>query len=72
MSVPEGMTPEKLRTIADWLDTYDHMAEKYITAAMMSALPLEADRAERVREVVRSSEIQDELRQWANAIEADG
>jgi hypothetical protein len=66
--LPEGMTAEKLRYIADWLDIYDRMAVRYIEAIVASggAAPAEGERAQMV---VRSKEVQDDLRRWAAHID---
>lgn len=61
--VPEGMTAEKLRWIADWLDTYDNMAEKILGVGEMTP-----DRMKTLT-AIRGKEVQADLRQWADAIE---
>lgn len=73
---PRGMTAEKLRAIADWLDTYDLMAEQYIgiveTLVRQGLLHSSAVEHQEVLAVVRSSEIQDELRRWALDLDWEG
>lgn len=62
--VPEGMTAEKLRTLADWFDTYDAMAEQFIAVMANTA---QEDVSEALA-TVRGTEVQDDLRRWANAL----
>jgi hypothetical protein len=66
-TLPEGMTADKLRTIAGWLDTYDKLAERFV-ALTRSAIQQEA--AATMLVTVRGSEVQDDLRHWAEAIDA--
>ena len=67
-ALPEGMTAEKLRYIADWLDIYDRMADQYVSALVAGGGLVPTD-AERAKVAVRSKEVQTDLRAWANAIE---
>lgn len=68
-ALPEGMTAEKLRYIADWLDIYDRMAGRYIEAVVAGGgtAPTAAERAQMA---VRSEEVQDDLRRWAAHIDS--
>jgi hypothetical protein len=65
MSVPDGMTSEKLRAIADWFDTYDKMAKQYFTILENNG----RTGTEKAREACDSDEIQAELRYWADLID---
>ena len=83
--LPSTITPEKLREIAGWLDTYDKMGVQFIRLteslvekshqlAPKGLLDLRARRAGKVKElldIVRSSEVQDDLRAWADAIQEE-
>lgn len=69
MTLPEGMTAEKLRDIADWLDLYDRLAESYINLIeSIGRTPASAD-VEATIAVVRGEEVQNDLRHWADAID---
>jgi hypothetical protein len=68
MRVPEGMTPAKLRLIADWFDTYDRLALAHFDLLQNLGVWEEAE-LEPVRQVTRGTEIQNDLRAWANALE---
>lgn len=62
--IPEGMTAEKLREIANWLDTYDKIIERVIfTMGGDDVLDGEALIA------VRGKEVQEDLRRWADEID---
>lgn len=65
MNLPEGMTAEKLRDIANWLDLYDKMGEKFIVEIEGKEYDGEAIMA------VRGKGVQDALRRWADEIEDD-
>lgn len=64
MNLPEGMTAEKLRILADWLDTYDIIIERVVfTQGGDDVLAGEQLVA------VRGKEVQDDLRRWADDID---
>lgn len=70
------MTPDKLREIAGWLDTYDAMAQLWLRGIPPSnadwdeaALQLRLDEA---IEIVGNREIQVDLHLWADWLEANG
>lgn len=67
--VPEGMTPEALRTIADWLDTYDRMGEAFADACERSGIGTPKT-VIAVRAAVTGTEVQDDLRRWADELDA--
>lgn len=70
MSIPEGMTAEKLRAVADWLDIYDRMGESYLYHIEHSGWSSTEDLAE-VRLTISSKEVQEDLLRWADEIESD-
>lgn len=63
--LPEGMTAERLRAIAKWLDTYDAIVERVIFTMdgddVLTGEQLNA---------VRGKDVQGDLRRWADVIEA--
>lgn len=67
-NIPDGMTAWKLREIANWLDTYDQMAEQYINLMCLDKSPVEVDE---LLAAVRGKEVQDDLRAWADAIDTE-
>lgn len=69
--VPKGMTPEKLRTLADWLDIYDRMGQVFVDAVERGGDVIPDEVAE-ARGIVGGTEVQDDLRRWADEIEAQG
>ena len=65
----EPLTPGALRTVASWLDLYDEMAGRYCD--LLEAAGLEdPERLQRVRAATSSTEMQDDLRRWADEMEA--
>jgi hypothetical protein len=70
--LPEGMTAEKLRTIAGWLDTYDRLAARYVDLIEVlvekGLTTVNADYEAALR-VAAGKEVQDDLRRWADAID---
>lgn len=66
--LPEGMTAWKLREIANWLDTYDELAEAYMRLRREQGDPGIAEAVKSALSVVRGKEVQDELRAWANQL----
>jgi hypothetical protein len=68
-TVPEGLTSTKLRQLANWFDTYDRMAEKYIEATSDQFDPL---RIAELLAIVRGDGVQDDLRRWADDLDASG
>lgn len=69
MDLPEGMTPDKLRTLASWFDTYDRLAVVHFTMCInLKLMPPEDYIA--VQKIVRGSGVQEDLRRWASEIEA--
>lgn len=66
--LPEGMTAEKLRNIADWLDTYDAVALSYFDLHEMF-LETPAEELVEVRAAAAGTEVQDDLRRWADQID---
>lgn len=56
--------PEKLRTVADWLDTYDSMAALWLDAMQRD------ERVERALAATQGKEVQADLRAWADRIDA--
>lgn len=65
MNIPEGMTASKLRAIADWLDLYDKMGEKFVVAVE----GYEDIKGEAIM-ALRGKGVQDDLRRWADAIDS--
>ncbi len=66
--LPEGMTAEKLRTLAGWLDTYDRMAEVFWDLCERSSVrpPEELVKA---REVTAGKEVQADLLAWSRDLD---
>lgn len=66
--VPKGMTPQKLRDIACWLDVYDRLAATFVDNVEHAGWESTEDLAE-IRLTINSKEVQDELRQWASDLD---
>lgn len=66
-----GMTPEKLREIADWFDAYDELAESYLALVGSYELVRDGERLASALVAVRGKEVQTDLRRWADAIARD-
>lgn len=66
--VPTDMTSDKLRAIAHWLDLHDQVAERFLL--LVADLPgyRDHDVAGAIA-AVRGTEVQDDLRRWADEIE---
>jgi hypothetical protein len=62
------ITPEKLRCIADWFDTYDAMAEAVVIRASST---VSNEDQEKALEVVRRKDIQADLRSWAALLDTE-
>jgi hypothetical protein len=60
------MTPDKLRTIADWLDVYDAFARE-----VAPHLNRGRDEILAFTDTVSGTEAQDDLRLWADWLEAN-
>lgn len=72
LNLPEGMTAEKLRDIAAWLDTYDKLGEAYVRLTQALNIYIgddNADAIEEILEIIRGKGIQDDLRRWADEID---
>ncbi len=74
MNLPDGMTAEKLRDIADWLDTYDELAQAHIL--LVEALKtrgffkhVTVDDAAGALEEAAGKAVQNDLRRWADDID---
>ncbi len=65
MNLPAGMTSEKLREIANWLDTYDLLAEKYLDLLEQAGVT----GTYKALVACRGKEVQDDLRNWADDID---
>jgi hypothetical protein len=65
MSAP---TADKLREIADWLDTLDKVAELWMTGVPVSP-NTDIDKLNAARLAVRDKEVQNDLRAWAQTME---
>lgn len=65
---PRELTPDNLRIIADWLDTYDKMAILYLDTdeAKRSYTP---EQREKALATCAGKQIQDDLRRWADDID---
>lgn len=61
------MRPVFLRAIADWLDTYDKLAASMLSIGWVVG---DSDHLQKARDAVSGSIIQDDLRSWADALEA--
>lgn len=66
MTESRELTPDSLREIADWFDTYDRLAEVYFD--LLDQLGGYKPTAE-ARMICDSTEIQDDLRRWATEME---
>lgn len=62
------LRPELLELAAAWLDTYDKMASVWANQID----PIVVESIDLLREVVNSTEVQDDLRRWAHAIRVGG
>lgn len=56
------LTPEVLRNIAAWLNTYDAMAQLLIVQTA-------PENEQRLQEIVGGREIQDDLLRWADELD---
>lgn len=65
-SVPDGMTPEKLRAVAHWLDTYDELFE-HIVIQVKGDIEIQGD----ALIAARGKEVQTDLRRWADELEKE-
>lgn len=88
-AMPEGMTAEKLRSVADWLDIYDRLAARhvelvnfladFVAGATWDVLvgeglvpPVLDGSHEAALRVAKCSEVQNDLRRWADEVEQFG
>lgn len=69
MILPEGMTAEKLREVADWLDTYDSLATSYISLIHTLRVKRDITTIVSLLETVQSKDVQADLRRWADDID---
>jgi hypothetical protein len=67
IEVPDGMTPEKLRLIADWFDTYDTVMTAWVR--LFPKAQEDRETFVKARDEMLGTEVQDDLRRWAYAIE---
>ena len=67
------MTPENLRLIANWLDTYDKLAIQHfdLLSTNPEALNTTQEQIDKARESTGGTEVQEDLRAWADKLEAD-
>ena len=61
---------DRIREAASWLDTYDKMAEAWLTTLAGSQDDEVSSRAAKLAERIVSSEVQDDLRRIADDLEA--
>ena len=61
-----AMRPVFLRTIADWLDTYDKLADYVIASGRVVG---NSDQLQAARNAVAGKAVQEDLRAWADALE---
>ena len=66
-AVPEGMTADKLRYIADYVQECDDIIYKYLVAAKAAGVDIKDE----VFEFVTSKAVQQDLREWADSIEEE-
>lgn len=66
--IPEGMTADKLRDIAEWLDTYDRLAKVFLEGLVRGGMKT-SEEIQSPLAATQSTVVQDELRAWADAIE---
>lgn len=71
MDLPKGMTSEKLRLTADWLDTYDRMGQAFVDFCEAHEIGM-PDTLLQVRGTVSGDEVQRDLRHWADEIDRHG
>jgi len=64
------LNAEALRNIADWLDTYDDLAEQYFDLLVIQGLRY-GDEVAAARAACDSDEIQVDLRRWADELEQE-
>lgn len=62
------LTPEKMRELANWLDTYDEMAKTFVTVCRVYRISF-PDALDRALQVVQSDEVQRDLRKAADEME---
>lgn len=67
--IPQDMTPEKLRKLADVLDTYETLLQQYFTRLKEEhrIMPFEHDHA---MTILGHDGVQTDIRRWADEIEA--
>ena len=78
LRIVEPAKPEKpvtvadaMRAIADWLDTYDRMAELFVQMRS-SKYPVSEETQTKALEAVRGKDVQKDLRDWADILETRG
>lgn len=64
----EPISPGALRTIANWLDTYDRLALTYFSI-LEEVRVVTTEQLEGARETVNAKTIQNDLRRWADEME---
>ena len=64
----EPLTPGALRTIANWLDTYDQMAERYWQILEANGIG-DPEQLAAAREATARKDMQNDLRRWANEMD---
>lgn len=70
MQVPDGLTAEKLNTIANWFDLFDGMAQLWLEGIppTKSSKQTEEDFKQMIKDAlveVKGDDIQQDLRRWA-------
>lgn len=69
MSIPDGMTPDKLRKIARWMDLIDMLADQLGALWRKLGMVEQADMLEALRGNRKNRDtIQADLRRWADQI----
>lgn len=70
VDVPVDLTPEKLRTVAKWLDVYESIVQAHVKLLdALDRVPVGTDPA-KVLEITGDKTAQNDLRRWADEIEA--
>lgn len=64
--LPDGLTADKLRLIAGWLDTYDRLAEQYL---LLVGDNFDSAAVNQALSATQGKAVQADLRRWADSID---
>jgi len=69
MTIPSGMTAEKLRDVADWLDTCDKVLLAYISLVREFLPNVRTEGIQAMIADIEGKGVQEDLRRWADEID---